>query len=42
MRTTTIKNEEAMGSLLHCFGRSMEFILDWFQLLVHAFVQMFF
>ena len=40
-RTTTINNEEAMGSLLHCFGRSIEIILDWFQLLVHIFVHIF-
>ena len=41
MRTTTINNKEATGSLLHCFGQSIEFILNWFQLLIHIFVHMF-
>ena len=34
---TIANNEEAKGSFFHCFGRSMEIILNQFQLFVHIF-----
>ena len=36
-RTTITNNEEAKGSLIHCFGRCIEIILEQLQLLVYMF-----